>query len=265
MLNSTIAATIGTFPIGIDFDEFSTQANVPGVRLRAAEVRKDVAGCQILLGVDRLDYTKGIPERLRAFQSLLVTRPELHGKIVLVQVVVPSREDIPEYQQLKLDIERLASQINGEFGGPAWVPVHYIHRHLERPELLALYRAADIALITPLKDGMNLVAKEFCAAQVSDEGVLILSEFAGAAEQLRNGAILVNPYDVENVVDSIYRAYFMSPKQRKRQMRKLRRKIRKEDVFWWCERFFAGLQSPDSPIVSAAERVFSEPKTLAAS
>ena len=129
------------------------------------------------------------------------SHPELHRKIVLVQVVVPSREDIPKYQELKLDIERLASQINGEFGAPAWVPVHYIHRHLERPELLALYRAADIALITPLKDGMNLVAKEFCAAQVRDEGVLILSEFAGAADQLRNGAVLVNPYDIEKVAD----------------------------------------------------------------
>jgi trehalose 6-phosphate synthase len=235
-------ATIGTFPIGIDFMEFSTQANAAKVRERAAEIRRDVAGCQIMLGVDRLDYTKGIPERLRAFQNFLASHRELHRKIVLVQVVVPSREDIPKYQELKLDIERLASQINGEFGGPAWVPVHYIHRHLERSELLSLYRAADIALVTPLKDGMNLVAKEFCAAQVSDEGVLILSEFAGAADQLRNGAVLVNPYDLEKVADAIYHAFSMSPKQRKRQMRKLRRRIRKEDVFRWCERFCAGLE-----------------------
>ena len=126
---------IGTFPIGIDFDEFSTQANVPEVRERTAQIRKDVVGCQIMLGVDRLDYTKGIPERLRSFQNLLASHPELHRRIVLVQVVVPSREDIPKYQELKLDIERLASRINGEFGGPAWVPVHYIHRHLERSEL----------------------------------------------------------------------------------------------------------------------------------
>jgi len=240
-------ATIGTFPIGIDFEEFSTQASLPKVRERAEGIRKDVAGCQIMLGVDRLDYTKGIPERLRAFQNFLASHPELHRKIVLVQVVVPSREDIPKYQELKLDIERLASQINGKFGGPAWVPVHYIHRHLERTELLALYRAADIALITPLKDGMNLVAKEFCAAQVGDEGVLILSEFAGAADQLRNGAVLVNPYDIEKVADAIYHAFSMSPKQRKRQMRKLRRKIRRENVFRWCERFCAGLEASAAP------------------
>ena len=237
-------ATVGTFPIGIDFEEFSAQASLPATRQRAEEIRTDVAGCQIMLGVDRLDYTKGIPERLRAFQNLLASHPELHRRIVLVQAVVPSREDIPKYQELKLDIERLASQINGEFGGPAWVPVHYIHRHLEREELVALYRAASIALITPLKDGMNLVAKEFCASQVGDEGVLILSEFAGAADQLRSGAVLVNPYDIEKVADAIYRAFLMSPTQRKRQMRKLRRNIRRDDVVRWCDRFCAGLEAP---------------------
>ena len=195
-------ATIGTFPIGIDFEEFSSDASLPPVRERAAGIRHDVTGCQIVLGVDRLDYTKGIPERLRAFHHLLASHPELHRKMVLVQVVVPSREDIPKYQELKLDIERLTSQINGQFGGPAWVPVHYIHRHLERPELVALYRAADIALITPLKDGMNLVAKGILCGASGDEGVLILSEFAGAADQLRGGAILVNPYDIEKVADA---------------------------------------------------------------
>ena len=242
---------VGAFPIGIDFDEFSGQANLPDVRERAAEIRRDVAGCQIVLGVDRLDYTKGIPERLRAFQNLLEGHPELHRKIVLFQVVVPSREDIPKYQELKLDVERLVSQINGEFGRSAWVPVHYIHRHLERPELLALYRAADIALITPLKDGMNLVAKEFCAAQVGDEGVLILSEFAGAADQLRNGAILVNPYDIEKVAGALCAAFSMSPRQRKTQMRKLRRNIRRENVFRWCERFCADLEGPAVEISTA--------------
>lgn len=258
------AAVVGTFPIGIDFEEFSAQASLPEVRQRAAEIRHDVAGCQLMLGVDRLDYTKGIPERLRAFQNFLASHPELHREIVLVQVVVPSREDIPKYQELRLDIERLVSQINGEFGGPAWVPVHYIHRHLERPELLALYRAADIALITPLKDGMNLVAKEFCASQIGDEGVLILSEFAGAADQLRNGAVLVNPYDIEKVSGAIYQAFNMSPKDRKRQMRKLRRKVRRENVFRWCERFCAGLEDPP-PLEIESSRSVALPKALAAS
>lgn len=237
-------SVVRSYPIGIDFEEFSHEANRPQVRQRASEIRLDAIGSQIILGVDRLDYTKGIPERLRAFQHLLASHPELHHKLVLIQVVVPSREDIPKYQELKNDIERLISQINGEFSESSWVPVHYIHRHLERPELLALYRAADIALITPLKDGMNLVAKEFCATQIGDEGVLVLSEFAGAAGQLRRGAVLVNPYDTEKVADAIYQAFHMSPRERKIRMRKMRRKLRREDVFRWCDRFCAGLQSP---------------------
>jgi alpha,alpha-trehalose-phosphate synthase [UDP-forming] len=245
--NGQRVVRIGAFPIGIDFEEFSYQASLPEVSNRALEIRREIQDCRILLGVDRLDYTKGIPERLRAFNRLLTCHPELHQKIVLVQVVVPSREDIPKYQELKLDIERLVSQINGEFGRPAWVPIHYVHRHLGRRELLAHYRASDIALITPLKDGMNLVAKEFCAAQVRNEGVLILSEFAGAARQLRNGALLVNPYDIEKVADAIHQAIYMIPKERKREMRKLRRRVCQEDVFRWCERFCASVEDLHLP------------------
>jgi trehalose 6-phosphate synthase len=119
--------------------------------------------------------------------------PEVRKKLVLIQIIVPSREDIPEYDELKCHIERLISRINGEYGDPGWVPIHYIHRAMERGELLAYYRAADIALVTPLKDGMNLVSKEYCAARVQNNGVLVLSEFAGSAVQLRQGALLVNP------------------------------------------------------------------------
>ncbi len=141
-------------------------------------------GCPVILGVDRLDHTKGIPERLAAYRHLLEFHPELRQRVALVEVVVPSREDIPKYLELKTQIERQVSEINGEYGEPSWVPIHYIHRSLDRPELLAYYRAADIeALITPLKDGMNLVAKEYCAARVNNDGALILSEFAGAAFQ----------------------------------------------------------------------------------
>src|SRR5581483_6012701 len=145
------------------------------------------------LGVDRLDYTKGIPERLKAFRLLLRRFPELRRQITLAQIVVPSREDIPKYKELRRDIELLVSQINGEFSERGWVPIHYMHRNVGRDELLAHYRAADVALITPLKDGMNLVAKEFCAAQVDERGVVVISEFAGASDELRHGAILVNP------------------------------------------------------------------------
>lgn len=247
---------IGSFPIGIDFDEFSTEAERPEVAQRAAEIRRDVTGRQIVLGVDRLDYTKGVPERLRAFQNLLATHESLRRQITLIQVVVPSREDIPKYQELKLEVETLISQINGRYGDSGWVPIHYIHRHLERAELLAHYRVADIALITPLKDGMNLVAKEFCAAQAGDQGVLILSEFAGAADQLRNGAILVNPYDIESVAAALHQAFSMSEKDRKIRMRKLRRKVRSENVFRWCEKFCSHFKHDESIIpISQTERV----------
>lgn len=234
---------IGSFPIGIDFDEFSRNAEQSDVEERADRIRSDMRGRQIALGVDRLDYTKGIPERLKAFQHLLEHHENIRRKISLVQIVVPSRERIPKYRDLRLEIETLVSRINGQFGDPGWMPVHYIHRSLHRPELLALYRAADIALITPLKDGMNLVSKEFCAAQVREHGVLILSEFAGSAEELRTGAMLVNPYDIESVAEAVYTAFEMKPADRAARMHKLRRKVRNADVFRWSEHFCSHLES----------------------
>jgi trehalose 6-phosphate synthase len=258
-LNAQIAGRnvlVGSFPIGIDFKEFSHAAGQPEVAQRAAEIRRNVVGRQIVLGVDRLDYTKGVPERLKAFQHLLATHEDMHRQITLVQIIVPSRENIPEYQGLKTEIEMLISQINGDYGDSGWVPIHYIHRPLERVDLLAHYRIADIALVTPLKDGMNLVAKEFCAAQAGDQGVLILSEFAGAANQLQNGAILVNPYDIEDVADALHQAFRMNAKERKTRMRKLRRKVRQEDVFRWCAKFCSHLEDQDSvPVVSRPTKV----------
>ena len=233
---------IRAIPIGIDFDEFSGHAQQPEIVERAAEIRRDMQGRQMMLGVDRLDYTKGVPERLRALRHLLESRRQMRRQITLVQIVVPSREAIPKYRELKLEIEMLVSQINGQFGDPGWVPVHYIHRALERPELLALYSAADIALITPLKDGMNLVSKEFCAAQVGEPGVLILSEFAGSADQLENGAILVNPYDIESVAEAVHSAYRMPRDERARRMQKLRRRVRNGNVFRWCDEFYSYLE-----------------------
>ncbi len=257
--------SIGSFPIGIDFDEFAREAERPEVASRAAEIRRDVIGRQIVLGVDRLDYTKGVPERLRAFRHLLSTHKELRRQITLIQVVVPSREQIPRYKELKLEIETLISQINGRYGDSGWVPIHYLHRHLKRAELLALYRTADIALITPLKDGMNLVAKEFCAAQAGDKGVLVLSEFAGAADQLQIGAILVNPYDIESVAGALYRAFNMTEKERKLRMRKLRRKVRNQNVFRWCEQFCSQLERRGSKAGADSKTRSSLPRSVAAS
>lgn len=232
-----LCTMIGTFPISIDFEEFANQALDPAVAARAAELQRQIAGEQIILGVDRLDYTKGIPERLLAFRALLENYPDLDGRVTLVQVVVPSREEIPKYQELKLTIERLVSEINGECARPNWTPVVYLHRCLPRPELVAFYRAADIALITPLKDGMNLVAKEFCASRVDDGGVLVLSEFAGAAKELKCGALLVNPYDSEGVASALYHAFRMSGREQRVRMQRMRHWIRRHDVFRWCESF----------------------------
>lgn len=226
---------IGSFPIGIDFDGFVREASDSLVANRAKELRRAMAGRQIILGVDRLDYSKGIPQRLQAFSDALERFNDLHGNVTLVQVVVPSREDIPRYKDLKAEVEGLVSEINGRYTRSGWVPIHYMFRSLERTELLAYYRAAEIALVTPLKDGMNLVAKEYCAAKLDKNGVLILSEFAGAATQLRRSSLLVNPYDIEGVADAIYQAYNMGMNERRWRMRRLRRSIRKRDIFWWAD------------------------------
>lgn len=228
---------VGTFPIGIDFNEFAQQAASYEVAQRTRQIHEELPNRQIVLGVDRLDYTKGIPQRMKAFQNLLLRYPDLHQRINLVLVVVPSRVGIPKYDALKADIERLAGAINGQFTQSGWVPIHYTFRSLERNELLAHYRAAEIALVTPLKDGMNLVAKEFCASSVEGNSVLILSEFAGAASQLKRGALMVNPYDVEQTADAIHQAFHMSLEEQHARMRQLRRIIRTQDVYWWVDSF----------------------------
>lgn len=228
---------IGVYPIGIDFREFSSGAAGEPVTRLTTSLRKELASPQIILSVDRLDYTKGIPYRLRAFQMALARYPELHRAVTLLQVVVPSRESVQQYRELKAEIERLVTRINGEFTQPGWVPIHHVFRSLSREELLAYYRAADVAMVTPLKDGMNLVCKEYCASQVEGNGVLILSEFAGAAVQFRKDALLVNPFDFGQVADTIRHAVSTTPAQRRPRMRRLKSIVRREDVYWWVERF----------------------------
>jgi len=233
---------IGTFPIGIDYHTFARAAASPETTQRVAQLRSQMPGQQIVLGLDRLDYTKGIPYRLRAFHLALRRYPEIHRKVTLLQVVIPSRETVPKYQTLKAEIERLVTQINGEFTQPGWVPIQHVFRSLEWEELLAYYRVADVALITPLKDGMNLVAKEYCACQTEGDGVLILSEFAGAAMQMERDAILVNPYDLDRVADAIHKAVTLTRVERRPAMRRLRSVVRREDVFWWLDRFLKACQ-----------------------
>src|SRR5438874_2413023 len=245
------------FPIGIDFDAFENGAKSDSVVHRSQQLRARFPDCQLILGSDRLDYSKGIPERLRAFRNALERYPELRGRVVLIQIVVPSRVDIPKYHEFKGRIDRLVGDINGRFSTSNWSPVQYHFRGLDREELLAHYRACDIAFVTPLKDGMNLVAKEYCACRIDEDGVLVLSQFAGAATQLKPDALLVNPYDVEQMADTILKAFRMSGSERGRRMKRMRRLVRKENVFWWVDSFLkagATLGGRSSPAPKKAAR-----------
>ena len=229
---------VGAFPISIDFEWFASHAASREVAESAWHVHENLPERQIVLGIDRMDYTKGIPYRLEAFRHLLRTNPDLRDRITLVQVVVPSRRGIPEYDALKTTIERMVGEINGEFTRESgWVPIHYSYRTLDQYELLGYYRACEIALVTPIKDGMNLVAKEYCAANIEENGVLILSEFAGAAAELQRGALLVNPYDVVGMSETLRRAYYMQPEERGERMRRLRTAVRRRDIFRWVDSF----------------------------
>ena len=227
---------VGAFPISIDFKDVSRLARSAEVAAAAAEFRSQVGAQCIMVGIDRLDYTKGIPERLEAFKLALTRYPELRDRLALVQLAVPSREEVREYNRLRAQIERLVGEINGEFTLPGQpVKVHYSKRSLGRAEVCKLLRAADVALVTPLKDGMNLVAKEFCASQVDEPGVLILSEFAGAAVELKAGALLVNPYDVEGLAAAMAQAALMPAAERSRRLRRMRSQIERNDIFRWVD------------------------------
>ena len=228
---------VGAFPISIDFNEFAGLALDGEVAELTRKIEARKLDMQIILGIDRMDYTKGIPERLQAFKNALDRYPDLRSKVTLVQVVVPSRYHIPEYQSLKERIERLVGEINGQFACVGWVPIHYFFRSLDRKELVAHYRAADMVLITPLKDGMNLIAKEYCAANIDNNGIVILSEFAGATAQMQGAAILVNPHDVEGVADAIHSAFVMPCSEKEKRMKILRDQIRHHDIYQWLNSF----------------------------
>ncbi|GAB7024349.1 alpha,alpha-trehalose-phosphate synthase (UDP-forming) [Salidesulfovibrio brasiliensis] len=227
----------GTFPISIDFNQFADMAGDPEVAHKAFQIREALKHRKIIIGVDRLDYTKGIPERILAIRELLRHYPDLRGKINFIQIAVPSREDVDEYRDLRDEIELLVGRVNGEFSIPGWVPVHYHYRGLPQRELASYYAAADIALVTPLRDGMNLVAKEYCACNMKEAGVLILSEFAGAAAQMQEWAYLVNPYDFEGVAKAIHRALHWDVEERRESMHELREHVRGHNIYWWVDSF----------------------------
>jgi trehalose 6-phosphate synthase/phosphatase len=235
---------VGVFPMGVDAPDFARLADTPAVREQMAAIRahhpEGQDGGRLLVGIDRLDYTKGIPRRLLAFEQLLRKHPEWRERVRFIQVAVPSRTNVERYQEFRDMVDTLIGRIHGQFATPSWVPVHYIYRGLPPEEVVALYCLADAMLVTPLRDGMNLVAKEFVAARTDEDGVLVLSDFAGAASELAQ-AVHVNPYDVDGTAEAFHRALTMGEEERCARMRALRHRVFTYDVTRWAESFLARL------------------------
>lgn len=234
---------VSAFPLGVDGRVFSQLGADRRVVSEALRLREIIDVDKLILGVDRLDYTKGILERLEAYERLLAEYPEFHRRVCFLQIQVPSRESVPEYRALREQIDRTVGRIIGRFSSPGWVPVRYVGHGFNRRELAVYYRAADVMLVTPLRDGMNLVAQEFVATRADGDGVLILSEFAGAADRLRE-AVRVNPYDRVGLCEAIRRALRMRAPERHAAMQAMRRRVLSEDVQWWLGWFLAAAEAP---------------------
>jgi len=233
------SARVGAFPIGVDAPAIEKLAQRPSMTGEAQAIRTALRVDKLLLSVDRLDYTKGIAERFEAIDRFFTVHPQLKGVVSLLQIAVPSRTAVTEYRRLKKEVDELVGRVNGKHAEPGWQPIHCTYRSFSLPRLVAHYRAADVALVTPVRDGMNLVAKEFCASRVDDDGVLILSEFAGAAESLGRGTLTINPLDVRQFVAAIERALMMKRGERRERMAWLRRTVAANDISGWVNRVVA--------------------------
>ncbi len=234
---------VDAFPIGIRAKDFADMASDPVVEERAKQIREDLGSPDVLLlGIDRLDYTKGIDVRIRAVTELLQDKELDPQKTVFVQVATPSRENVEEYQRIRDDVELLVSRANGDLGGIGTTPIKYLHQTMSRTELVAMYCSADVMLVTPLRDGMNLVAKEYVACRVHEDGALVLSEFTGAANQLAD-SWLVNPFAIDGVKRSITDAAHADPEEIHRRMLALRHSVFEDDVTRWATDFLNQLQS----------------------
>lgn len=235
--------TVGSFPISIDSAWFRRRAETAAARREARNIRERIGtGRRILLSVDRLDYTKGIDHRLRAFEEMLRRQRVGVDDCVLIQIAVPSREVVHEYEQMRSTVEERVGRINGQFSVPGRVAVHYFRRSYSPDQLVAWYLAADVMLVTPLKDGMNLVAKEYIATRTENTGVIVLSEFAGAATELRR-AILVNPHDVDGMSEAFEVALRLGSDDAAMRMGQLRVQVRRHDVFHWADNFIKALEA----------------------
>jgi len=239
---------LGVFPMGVDAARLSALADDPSVLAEAAEIR---AGSEhLLLAIDRLDYTKGVTRRLLAYEALLHRHPELREKVKLVNLAVPSRVAVRAYRHFYREVNALVGRINGAFATPRWMPVHYMTRGLPERRVLALYRAADVMLVTPIRDGMNLVAKEYVATRNDERGVLVLSEYAGAFAELVE-AVATNPYDIDSAAEAYYTALTMPPAEQERRMRALRTRVATQNVHRWVDGFLQSLGASDRSVPGA--------------
>jgi trehalose 6-phosphate synthase len=240
-----------SFPIGIDTRVVAAQAARAMRTGQAARLRDSLSGRNLVIGVDRLDYSKGLTRRFAAVERLLETRPQHRRAIVVLQIAPTTREDIPEYQQIRAELDACMGRINGRFGEPDLLPVRYLNRHFRQESLMGFYRASRVAMVTPLRDGMNLVAKEFVASQAQDDpGVLVLSRFAGAASEL-DAALVVNPFDVDEVADALDRALAMPVEERRERHGANLARIEHHDVHAWCRSFLDTLRLPPAAAASA--------------
>jgi trehalose 6-phosphate synthase len=231
----------GAFPISIDTAHIAHQAGQAAAKASVRSLRESLSGRELAIGVDRLDYSKGLPERFRAFERFLERHPGLAGKLTFLQIAPVSRGDVAEYQELREELEQLAGHVNGAHAAPDWTPMRYVNRNYAHPTLTGFYRTARVGLVTPLRDGMNLVAKEFVASQdPEDPGVLVLSTFAGAAREL-DSALLVNPYDLDGVADAIATALRMAPGERRERWRAMMDRLEQHDIAAWRNAYLRAL------------------------
>lgn len=246
------AVKVEAFPVGIETKAFADIAASSDRNALVQRMEESLVGRSLIIGVDRLDYSKGIAERILAFQSFLTLDQEARGKVTYLQVTPKSRSDVAEYAAMEKEVAELAGRVNGQHADLDWTPIRYVNRTIGRNALAGLYRLARVGLVTPLRDGMNLVAKEFVAAQKPDDpGVLLLSRFAGAAAEL-DGALLTNPYDIDGTAGAIACALEMPLDERLDRWRRMFARISEHDVAWWCRSFMEALEAPPA---AAAEVV----------
>jgi trehalose 6-phosphate synthase len=256
---------LGAFPVSIESKAYMRLARNAGRSALVALVRESLGGNRLVLGVDRLDYSKGIPDRVRAFERFLENNPEWHGRVTLLQITPKSRSDVKQYGEIESEVTGLIGKVNGRFGDAAWTPIRYVNRSYSRTVLAGLYRAADVAMVTPLRDGMNLVAKEYLAAQDPDDpGVLVLSEFAGAAKELDH-ALIVNPHETDAVASALKRALEMPLAERRERHAPMLAHLLENDITKWAEDYLAALVggTPARNLLAGIRALFGAPSDQA--